>query len=94
MPTPILIWIDRRPASLSASHLRDYLNDMPGPRLTTTDFAQCLKYLEEVELVSSSEEELRAGCLAIYAKEKGEGTDLPAILGLLSEYCLEGFERL
>jgi hypothetical protein len=37
---------------------------------------------------------LQAGCLAIYEKEKAQGTDLPAFLGLLSDYCHEGWQRL
>ena len=49
--------------------LRDFLNSMPGPRLTTTDVARRLKHLEEVEYVGSSEKELQVNCLAVYERE-------------------------
>jgi hypothetical protein len=36
-------------------------------------------------------EELKAGCLALYENEKAQGTELPAIIGALREYIeLEG----
>ncbi len=73
--------------------LRDFLNRMPGSRLTTTDVAQRLKALEE-ERYAYSIEELQPGCLALYEKEKAEGTDLPAILGLLREHVEREEERL
>ena len=73
--------------------LRDFLNRMPGPRLTTTDVAQRLKALEE-ESYAHSIEELQPGCLALYEKEIAEGTDLPAILGLLREHVEREEERL
>jgi hypothetical protein len=41
----------------------------------------------------SSEKELQADYLAIYEKEKSEGTDLPAILGLVNDYCFEQWGR-
>jgi hypothetical protein len=73
--------------------LRDFLNRMPGPPLTTTDVAQRLRALEE-EDYAHSVEELQPGCLALYEQEKADGTDLPAILGLLREYVLREEERL
>ncbi len=74
--------------------LRDFLNRMPGPRLTTTDVAQRLRALEDEEYYASSIAELQPGCLALYEREKAEGTDLPAILGLLREHVEREEERL
>jgi len=66
--------------------LRDCLNQMPGPQLTTTDVDQRLKALEEEDVLSYPKEELRLGCLTIYEKERSEGTELPSIIGLLREH--------
>lgn len=73
--------------------LRDFLNRMPGPQLTTTDVVQRLRALEE-ESYAYAKDELRPGCLALYEREKAEGTDLPAILGLLREHVENEEERL
>lgn len=74
--------------------LRDFLNGMPGPALTTTDVAQRLKAFEEEEHYSFPKEELKEGCLALYAAEKAAGTELPAILGLLRDHVEREEERL
>ena len=74
--------------------LRQFLNNMPGPQLTTTDVAEYLRHLEEDESWASSEKELQAGCLAIYQREKAEDTELSAILSLLRDYCHEQEVRL
>jgi hypothetical protein len=73
--------------------LRDFLNRMPGPPLTVTDVAQRLKILE-AESYDCPNEDLQAGCLALYEKEKAAGTDLPAILGVLREHVEREEERL
>lgn len=73
--------------------LQDFLNRMPGPLLTTTDVAQRLKALEEEDYAHSIEE-LQPGCLTLYEKEKAEGTELPAILGLLRDHVQREEERL
>jgi len=65
--------------------LRDFLNEMPGPRLTSTDIGQRLK-AAELESYESSKEELQAGCLAIYETERAAGTELPAIIQRLREH--------
>lgn len=74
--------------------LRDYLNDLPGPNLTMTDVAQRLRAFEEEPYASYATDELKDGCLALFAKEKAEGTELPAIIGLLSEHVEHEEERL
>lgn len=74
--------------------LRDFLNDMPGPTLTVTDVSQRLKAFEDEEYYSYPKEELQQGCLAIYEKEKAEGTELSAIVGLLRDHVEREEERL
>lgn len=74
--------------------LREFLNRMPGPALTKTDVVQRLKAFEEEPYGPYPKEELQAGCLALYEKEKAEGTELPAIVGLLRDYVESEEERL
>jgi hypothetical protein len=74
--------------------MRDFLNGLPGPPLTMTDVAQRLKGFEEEEYFEHPKEELQAGCLAIYEKEKAEGTELPAIIQLLREHVENEEDRL
>lgn len=74
--------------------LRDFLNRMPGPPLTTTDVAQRLKAFEDEHYYVYPNEELKPGCLALYEKEKTEGTELAAIIGLLREHVEAQEERL
>lgn len=73
--------------------LRDFLNSMPGPSLTTTDVAQRLRALEEEDTFRFPREEFKAGCLALYEREKAEGTELPAIVGALQEFVEAEEER-
>ncbi len=74
--------------------LRDFLNSMPGPLLTTTDVAQRLRALEEEDSFRFPREELRPGCEALYEREKAQGTELPAILGALQEFIETEVARL
>jgi hypothetical protein len=67
----------------------------PGSiRRTTTDVAQRLRALEEEDTFRFPREELKAGCLALYEREKAEGTELPAIIGALQEFVENEEERL
>jgi hypothetical protein len=77
---------------IPVADMRDFLNAMPGPPLTMTDVAQRQKALEEEH--DYPKEELQAGCLAIYDKEKAEGTELPAIIQLLRDYLEKEEDRL
>jgi hypothetical protein len=58
-----------------------------------TDVAQRLKALEEEEH-DYPNDELQAGCLAVYDKEKAESTELPAIIQLLRDYVEKEEDRL
>ncbi|TPJ27157.1 hypothetical protein [Mesorhizobium sp. B2-8-3] len=73
--------------------LRDFINEMPGPQVTATDVGQRLKAFEEEEYFSYPKEELQQGCLALYEKEKADGTELPAIIGLLRDHVEREDER-
>ena len=72
--------------------LRECLNSMPGPHLTTTDVAQRLKVFED-ELTEYPDEDLKASCSVVYQKEVAEGTELPAIIGLLRDHIEREEER-
>lgn len=74
--------------------LHAFLNRMSGPRLTLVDVAQRLRAFEDDEHFSYPNEDLRAGCLALYEKEKAEGTELPAVLGLLRDHVEREEERI
>lgn len=73
--------------------MRDFLNRMPGPPLTTADVAQRLKAFEDEEH-AWPDEELQPGCLALFEHEKAEGTELPAIIQLLRDHLEREDERL
>ena len=74
--------------------LRDYLNSLPGPPLTLTDVSQRLRAFEEEPYSNYPDDDLRDGCLAIFARETAEGTELPAIVGLLSEHVEDEQQRI
>jgi hypothetical protein len=73
--------------------LHSFLNRMPGPALTKTDVAQRLRALEG-EQSEFGNEELQAGCLAIFEREKAEGTELPAIIQFLRDHVEKEEDRL
>ena len=74
--------------------LREFLNRLTGPQLTLTDVAQRMAGLEEEDPYAYSRTELQHGCLAIYEREKIEGTDLPAIIGVLRGHVALEEKRL
>lgn len=74
--------------------LRDFLNGLPGPPLTTTDVSQRMRAFEDEDYFACPSEELQPDCVAIFQREKAEGTELPAIIGLLREHVEREEERL
>jgi hypothetical protein len=82
------------PCWIPIEDMRDFLNRMPGPSLTATDVAQRLKAFEEEDHYTYADEDLRPSCLAVYEKEKREGTELPAIVGMLRDHIEREEERL
>lgn len=95
-------WDDLRESSVKSAvrcwipidDLRDWLNEMPGPALTATDVVQRLREFQEEGFGSYPDEDLKSGCLAIYQREKAQGTELPAIIGCLQEHVEQEEERL
>jgi hypothetical protein len=95
-------WQGTRDAVLSSAldcwipngDMLEFLNSLPGPPLTMTDLEQRMRDLIEVEYVSSPEPALQAECLDIYRDEKTAGTEMPAIIGRLSEYVGSQWQRL
>lgn len=59
---------------IPADDLRSFLNQMDGPPPTLTDVIQRLAAFEEEGPYSFARDEFRAGCLAIYEREKSAGT--------------------
>ncbi|MEO3430701.1 hypothetical protein AAFN88_17740 [Pelagibius sp. CAU 1746] len=83
------------PCWIPVEDLRDFLNRLPGPQLTTTDVEQRLRAFEEEDhFFELPNEELQAGCLALYEQEKTQGTELPAIIGLLRDHIEREEERI
>jgi len=74
--------------------LRAFLNEMPGPPLTMTDVTERLRAFHEETFERYPNAELEVGCLALYAREKAEGTELPAIVGALRDFIEREEERL
>ncbi|MDP9809897.1 hypothetical protein J2W42_002756 [Rhizobium tibeticum] len=73
--------------------LKNYLNLLPGPKLTSTDVAQRMKAIEEEPYSSYPKDELRTGCITIFEEETELGTELPAIIGRIADFVLEEEER-
>ena len=66
--------------------MRDFLNRMPGPPLTITDVIQHLKVFDEEKHSRYPNEQLQPGCSALHEREKADGTELSAIVGLLRDF--------
>ncbi len=71
-----------------------FLNALPGPQLTMTDLQQRMRHLIEDKYITTPEPELREGCRIIYAQEKAAGTEMPAIIGRLSQHVADESHRL
>jgi hypothetical protein len=75
------------PCWIPMDELRDFLNRLPGQRLTTTDVAARLDAMEHEEYVDERIEALREGCLVVYEREKAAGTEMPAIIWAVANYA-------
>jgi hypothetical protein len=71
-----------------------FLNTLPGPPLTLTDVKQRLRALWEEPYSAYPNDELQAGCLALYETEKAAGTEMSAIIGALQEHIEQEEARL
>lgn len=79
--------------SIPVEDLRDYLNELPGQKLTATDVAQRLRAIHEDSHTPYPDEALANACLEIYHRERELGTEMIAIIGLLEEYVEEERHR-
>jgi hypothetical protein len=79
---------------IPADELRDFLNGLPGPPLTATDLSQRLRAVWEEPWSPYPNDDIQAGCLALYAAEKALGTEMRAIIGTLQEFVEGEEERL
>ena len=79
--------------SIPIEDLRDYLNQLPGQKLTATDIAQRLRAMHEDSYTPYPDEALANACLEIYRRERELGTEMIAIIGLLEEYVEEERHR-
>lgn len=79
---------------IPVADLRDHLNRMDGPPLTISDVEQRLRAFADERYSDFPREEFRAGCLAIYEAEKAQGTEMPAIVGVLQLHVEAEEERL
>jgi hypothetical protein len=78
--TAVTVW-------LPLDDLRDFLNRLPGPKLTEMDVYERLRWIEDNEhWMSSPPDELREECFTRYDKEKAKGTEFIAIVHALSEW--------
>ena len=82
------------PCWVPTGDLRDHLNRMDGPTLTFSDVEQRLIAFQEEQYSEFPNDSLKAGCLAIYATECAQGTEMPAIVGVLRGYVEQEEERL
>jgi hypothetical protein len=88
-------WLARAAAYcwIPPDDLRDHLNGMDGPMLTTTDVVQRLRAFNEEPFEPWPDDELRETCLEIYLRERTIGTDMPAIIGAVQQFVEEETER-
>lgn len=78
------------PCWIPMADLTDHLNEMPGPYLTGTDVAQRMRAFQDSDVAACPNDRLREGCLELFAREKAEGTELPAIVGAIQEFIQKG----
>jgi hypothetical protein len=82
------------PCWIPTDDLQAFLNRLPGPPLTHTDVVQRLRAFYEEPYGVYPNDELKAGCLALYDAENAQGTELPAIIGALQEHIELEEDRL
>lgn len=62
--------------------------------ITKNDTSRAFSISNSTRWYSHANEELKAGCLAVYEAEKAQGAELPAIIGTLQEHIELEEERL
>ena len=75
------------PCWLPEVDLCEGLNRLPGPPLTVTDVVQRMEAMREADPYGAwPNEDLKAGCLLLYEREKAAGTELLAIIGAMQRW--------
>lgn len=74
------------PCWIPVEKLAQHLNQMDGPALTTTDVSQRLEAMSLEDYSPYPDDRLKDGCLALFERENSQGTELPAIVGVLNEF--------
>lgn len=95
-------WDGRREQILSdalecwipSQDMLNFLNSLPGPELTATDLAERMRAMIEKESIGDPNDVLREECLEIFEAESLSGTEMPAIIGRISEYVGKQWSRL
>lgn len=74
--------------------LQAFLNELPGPQLTSSDVSQRLRAIWDEAYNRYPNGEVKDGCLALYARERAAGTEMMAIIGAIQEFVEVEEERL
>ncbi len=83
------------PCWLPERHLCEELNQLPGPPLTIVDVVQRMEAMREEDCYSAwPDDDLKAGCLVLYERERKAGTELLAIIGAMRAWIDAEEERL
>jgi hypothetical protein len=82
------------PCWIPIEDLQSFLNTLPRPSLTKTDVEQRLRAIWEEPYTTYPNDDLKEGCLALYNREKAQGTEMRAIIGALQEHIESEEERL
>lgn len=79
--------------SIPVEDLRDYLNELPGPKLTTTDVAERRRAICEADYTTYPDDALESACLDIYREERELGTEMIAIISRLEAFVEDEYHR-
>ncbi|NIJ39518.1 hypothetical protein FHR22_004268 [Sphingopyxis panaciterrae] len=82
------------PSWIPVEALTEHLNAMGGPPLTLTDVRQRMAAMELETYASYPDERLKDACLEHFVHQTHLGTEIPAIIGLLSEFVESEQARL
>lgn len=93
-PTREQLVIRAGPCWVPIDALTRHLNTMPGPTLTRTDVAQRMRDLQEQDRCDFARDDLQESCEELFDREHAEGTELPAIVGVLQEHVEREVDRL
>ena len=79
---------------IPTADMLNFLNSLSGPVLTLTDLEQRMRTMIDTECIGEPDDDLRGECLEIYHAERSAVTEMPAIVGRLSQYVVQQWPRL